>query len=144
MRLHLYTLTFTAIAPRLSNAFLTSRLLQSTSFNWNSVSPKFALLAPCLLLPQITKSELSTTSCSSSENRNTNMNSSTNECVNDVDVEYPGTAVQRLRSVHERVATLSERDLSSDWEDVRRKILWAGGLKDLPDAIPGQVSCFEK
>lgn len=56
----------------------------------------------------------------------------------DVDPEYPGTAVLRLRSVHDRVATLSEKDLSGDWEDVRRKILWAGGLKDLPDSIPGQ------
>ena len=57
-----------------------------------------------------------------------------------VDIEYPGTAVQRLKSVHERVSTLSEKDLSGDWEDVRRKILWAGGLKDLPNSIPGQVS----
>ena len=36
--------------------------------------------------------------------------------------------------------SLSEKDLSGDWEDVRRKILWAGGLKDLPNSIPGQVS----
>lgn len=55
-----------------------------------------------------------------------------------VDAEYPGTAVQRLRSVHARVATLSEQDLNNEWEDVRRKILWAGGLKDLPTSRPGQ------
>lgn len=63
------------------------------------------------------------------------MSSSSN---NLVDIEYPGTAVERLNSVHARVATLSEEDLSGDWEDVRRKILWAGGLKDLPAAVPGQ------
>ena len=62
-----------------------------------------------------------------------------------VDLEYPGTAVKRLQSVHARVATLSEEDLSGDWEDVRKKLLWAGGLKDLPDAKPGQVSnSFQK
>lgn len=55
-----------------------------------------------------------------------------------VDTNYPGTAVERLENVRARVATLSEEDLSGDWEDVRRKLLWAGGLKDLPDAIPGQ------
>ncbi len=54
------------------------------------------------------------------------------------DKEYPGTAVERLKNVRARVATLSEEDLSGNWEDVRRKILWAGGLKDLPDSIPGQ------
>jgi len=54
------------------------------------------------------------------------------------DKEYPGTAVVRLNNVRERVATLSVEDLSGDWDDVRRKILWAGGLKDLPNAVPGQ------
>jgi len=57
---------------------------------------------------------------------------------NMVDESYPGTAVQRLHNVRARVSTLSEEDLSGPWEDVRRKILWAGGLKDLPNAIPGQ------
>ena len=67
-------------------------------------------------------------------NNNTNNNSLV------VDDEYPGTAVQRLQNVLKRVASLScEDDLSGDWDDVRRKILWAGGLKDLPNAIPGQV-----
>lgn len=56
----------------------------------------------------------------------------------DYDPDYPGTAVVRLNNVRARVATLTEKDLSSDWEDVRRKLLWAGGLRDLPDAIPGQ------
>jgi hypothetical protein len=56
-----------------------------------------------------------------------------------VDPEYPGTAVERLNAVHARVAELARGDdLNGRWEDVRRKLLWAGGLKDLPDAIPGQ------
>jgi len=54
------------------------------------------------------------------------------------DEEYPGTAVTRMLNVRERVKSLSETDLSGDWEEVRRKILWAGGLKDLPFARPGQ------
>ena len=75
-----------------------------------------------------------------SRSSSSNMSTEENENGNLVDKEYPGTAVKRLRSVHERVATLSEEDLSGDWEDVRRKLLWAGGLKDLPNSIPGQVS----
>lgn len=55
-----------------------------------------------------------------------------------VDPEYPGTAVERMNAVRARVAELSHADLNGRWEDVRRKLLWAGGLRDLPDAIPGQ------
>lgn len=55
------------------------------------------------------------------------------------DPNYPGTAVQRLRSVHERVAILAhDKSLDGPWEEVRRRLLWAGGLRDLPDAAPGQ------
>lgn len=46
-----------------------------------------------------------------------------------IDSEYPGTAVSRLKAVHERVAQLTESDLNGPWEEVRRKILWAGGLR---------------
>ena len=55
-----------------------------------------------------------------------------------VDAEYPGTAVERMRAVRERVAHLTFEDLNGRWEDVRRKILWAGGLRDLTDARPGE------
>lgn len=55
-----------------------------------------------------------------------------------IDPEYPGTAVQRMMAARDRARSLSVSDLSGDWEDVRRKVLWAGGLKDLPTAIPGQ------
>jgi len=55
----------------------------------------------------------------------------------EVDPEYPGTSLERLRNIHERVKGLSVADLSGDWEEVRRKLLWAGGLKDLPNSRPG-------
>jgi len=55
-----------------------------------------------------------------------------------VDPEYPGTAVTRLLSVHERVRSLTTEELSRDWAAVRRSILWAGGLKDLTNVRPGK------
>lgn len=55
------------------------------------------------------------------------------------DPEYPGTAVERMLNIRKRVKELAKGDdLNEKWDDVRRKILWAGGLKDLPDAAPGQ------
>lgn len=56
----------------------------------------------------------------------------------EVDQEYPGTATIRLNNVRARVSTLTPQDLSAEWSQVRRKILWAGGLKDLPNSVPGQ------
>lgn len=56
----------------------------------------------------------------------------------DVDAEYPGTSVVRLQNVHERVKSLSPEELSGEWEDVRQRVLWAGGLKHLPHSVPGQ------
>ena len=55
-----------------------------------------------------------------------------------VDSEYPGTAVERMLAVRVRVKELTEQDLNGKWEDVRRRILWAGGLRDLTDANPGE------
>mmetsp|Transcript_7682 Transcript_7682/g.18741 ORF Transcript_7682/g.18741 Transcript_7682/m.18741 type:complete len:233 (+) Transcript_7682:507-1205(+) len=55
----------------------------------------------------------------------------------EVDQEYPGTAVKRMNACMERAKSLDKKDLNQEWEDVRRKILWAGGLKDLPNARPG-------
>jgi len=55
-----------------------------------------------------------------------------------IDPEYPGTAVERMLAVRARVASLKQEDLNDSWDQVRRKILWAGGLKDLPTARPGQ------
>ncbi len=55
----------------------------------------------------------------------------------EIDEDYPGTAVKRLKSVHARIKSLEKDDLNGEWEDVRRKLLWAGGLKDLRDVRPG-------
>mmetsp|Transcript_24915 Transcript_24915/g.75032 ORF Transcript_24915/g.75032 Transcript_24915/m.75032 type:complete len:233 (-) Transcript_24915:116-814(-) len=54
-----------------------------------------------------------------------------------VDPAYPGTAVGRMSAARERAGSLSAEDLSGDWTEVRRKLLWAAGLKDLPHARPG-------
>lgn len=54
------------------------------------------------------------------------------------DPQYPGTAVERLNNVRKRASSLTRQELSGDWDDVRKRILWAGGLKDLPFAQPGQ------
>lgn len=66
------------------------------------------------------------------------LGSSTPASAMTVDPEYPGTAVERMLAVRARVKELSHDDLNGPWEEVRRKILWAGGLKDLRGARPGQ------
>lgn len=60
------------------------------------------------------------------------------EC--EYDSEYPGTSVQRMLNVRRRVAQLNATAgvLDGQWEDVRRKLLWAGGLRDLPNVQPGR------
>ncbi|XP_059351521.1 uncharacterized protein LOC130694077 [Daphnia carinata] len=55
-----------------------------------------------------------------------------------IDSLYPGTAVTRLQNVQKRVKSLTPEQLSQDWQTVRRSILWAGGLKDLPNVRPGK------
>ena len=58
---------------------------------------------------------------------------------NMVDQQYPGTAVGRMMAVRERVLEVAAaQGFDGEWEDVRRKILWAGGLRDLPNSVPGQ------
>jgi hypothetical protein len=54
------------------------------------------------------------------------------------DREYPGTAVRRMLSVRERVRSLSTAELHGEWSDIRRRLLWAGGLRDLPNVLPGR------
>lgn len=52
---------------------------------------------------------------------------------------YPGTAVERMANGRARAASLSEADLSGDWEtSVRPKLLWAAGLRDMRDVAPGR------
>merc|ERR1719443_2878814 len=43
-----------------------------------------------------------------------------------------------MLAARERASSLSAEDLSGEWEDVRQKLLWAAGLKDLQSAVPGQ------
>jgi hypothetical protein len=50
---------------------------------------------------------------------------------------YPGTAVARMMNIRERARSLTQDQLSDDWERVRRSVLWAGGLRDLPHNRPG-------
>jgi hypothetical protein len=54
-----------------------------------------------------------------------------------IDSVYPGTAVVRMNDIRNRVRSLTTADLSNVWEETRRKILWAGGLRDLPNSRPG-------
>lgn len=54
-----------------------------------------------------------------------------------VDRLYPGTAVERMMNVRARVQEIAD-ELHGDWSDVRRLLLWAGGLKNLPHSVPGQ------
>jgi len=54
------------------------------------------------------------------------------------DNDYPGTAVGRMLAIRDRVKSLTTSQLSGDWDEVRRSILWAGGLRDLPSALPGR------
>jgi len=54
------------------------------------------------------------------------------------DTEYPGTAVERMLAIRDRVNNFGEDDLDGPWVEVRRKILWAGGLRDLEKAVPGR------
>ena len=53
------------------------------------------------------------------------------------DAEYPGTAVIRMNAARARVRQLSAGALDGDWETVRQRLLWAGGMRDLRSARPG-------
>ena len=55
-----------------------------------------------------------------------------------IDPVYPGTAVARLEAVHQRLAAIPQAELDGAWPEARRALLRAGGLRDLPDARPGQ------
>ena len=56
----------------------------------------------------------------------------------EIDRDYPGTAVQRMLAVRDRVRSLQPAQLNGDWSEVRRHLLWAGGLQDLTDVAPGR------
>ena len=48
------------------------------------------------------------------------------------DPEFPGTSMPRLYAITERVMSLTQTELDGPWPDVRRRLLWAGGLRDIP------------
>lgn len=54
-----------------------------------------------------------------------------------IDNKYPGMSVERLTNARARIKSLHPTDLSGEWEDVRQKLLWAAGLKNLKNAQPG-------
>lgn len=57
----------------------------------------------------------------------------------EIDKEYPGTAVSRMMKIRQNVFEMDATQLSADWDSITRlSILKAGGLKDLRGAIPGQ------
>lgn len=56
----------------------------------------------------------------------------------EIDHQYPGTAVMRMTEARNRIRSLTYDQLNGDWEDVRRNLLWAGGLRDLVNVPPGQ------
>lgn len=57
-----------------------------------------------------------------------------------IDRDYPGTAVQRMRAARKRINFLAKEGkftMGSSWETIRQHLLWAGGLRHLPQQ--GQV-----
>jgi len=55
------------------------------------------------------------------------------------DKDFPGTAVERMLNIRARVQELAQGDrLNQEWAEVRRKLLWARGLKDLTNVAPGR------
>ena len=47
-------------------------------------------------------------------------------------------ALTRMENAVARARSLTEEQLSGDWEDVRGLLLWAAGLRDIRDAAPGE------
>jgi hypothetical protein len=45
---------------------------------------------------------------------------------------FPGTSVKRLQAITERVLSLPQNELDGPWPEVRRRLLWAGGLREMP------------
>ena len=56
----------------------------------------------------------------------------------EIDPDYPGTAVERMRACVGRARSLSSEELSGEWEPVRQRLLWAAGLRHLVNVPPGQ------
>lgn len=109
------------------------------------VSPWFFTLAVSLASSSFSSARASTNASaflasSSSSARTTSTTISSIGTTIMTDPVYPGTAVERMNTARERVRQLAAENALGGipWEDARKKILWAGGLRDLPDARPGQ------
>ena len=87
-----------------------------------------------MLQALVTTLSLSTTRMTSV----TALSSALSSSPRDFDPKYPGTAVARMKFIRTRVMALSAEQLNGPWQNVRREILKAGGLKDLPHARPGK------
>lgn len=42
-----------------------------------------------------------------------------------------------MRAARERALSLPAAETNGDWENVRQRVLWAAGLRDIKDAAPG-------
>lgn len=59
-----------------------------------------------------------------------------------MNANLPGTAVERLFAARYRASSLDGK-LTGDWTDIRKKLLWAAGLADIPAGREGATShCF--
>lgn len=105
--------------------------------NVSHVSSAFVLSASGTI-HNLAEAGLSTSPPSSRPYSSRSLSSSSSSPDMPVDPEYPGTAVERMLAVRARVTNLTWDELNGPWEDVRRKLLWAGGMRDLPNAVPGQ------
>lgn len=108
---------------RAAGRMLLGRLEKEASSLWRH---KIALL-------RANRTRLSTTSAVK-----TMSSTASHEQQPEVDPQYPGTAVTRMRAARERAASLSTEQLSQPWAEVRRRLLWAAGLKDDEVSRPGQ------
>lgn len=138
--LNLTFLPFTAafsfhrfVNPISSSATNFRRFTTSSRFSVRQFSRIFPIAATSAFL--LLSSSSLTHSIATAKLASSNRSMSTQEL--EIDPEYPGTAVQRMRAVRERVRSLPPEALNSDWEAVRRNILWAGGLRDLTNVAPG-------
>jgi hypothetical protein len=56
--------------------------------------------------------------------------------------EYSGTAVERMNNIHKNIISLTDKELSVDWDIVRVNLLKAGGMRDLKYGIGNDSHCF--
>lgn len=48
-------------------------------------------------------------------------------------IQYPGTSTKRLKTIHKNINLLTINDLRDTWDNIRPKLLKAGGLKDIDE-----------